>query len=347
MNTQKLLTRDEFRKACLKRDGYRCVVCGNDSKIPDVHHIIERRLFDDGGYYLNNGASLCNSCHIKAEETTLSVEDIRKAAQINEKVLPEHLYSDQEIDKWGNPILSNGTRTRGELFDDPSVQKILDRGNVLSLFTKYVKYPRTWHLPWSPGITKSDRVLKDCSQFEGKEVIITVKMDGENTTLYNDYIHARSINDKKHWSKSWIKNFHSRIAPDMSDDMRFCVENVYAKHSIHYQNLESYCYGFSMWNGLWCVSWDTTLEWFALLDIPVVPQLYRGIWNEELVRNLYQPSHNGDECEGYVVRLVDTFHYRNFSKSAAKFVRANHVTENEHWFHGKAGEINKLKELNV
>jgi hypothetical protein len=46
-----------------------------------------------------------------------------------------------------------GSRLRGELFADGLVQKIRGEGGVLGLFTHYVRYPRTYHLPWSPGLT--------------------------------------------------------------------------------------------------------------------------------------------------------------------------------------------------
>ena len=58
----------------------------------------------------------------------------------------------------------------------------------------YYKYPRTPHLPFSPGGTKDDRRLRDINCFVGKEVVVTEKMDGENTSIYRDYYHARSIN---------------------------------------------------------------------------------------------------------------------------------------------------------
>jgi hypothetical protein len=43
-----------------------------------------------------------------------------------------------------------------------------------------VKYPRTHHLPWSPGRSSDDVVMTSCEQFEGKRVIVSVKMDGES-----------------------------------------------------------------------------------------------------------------------------------------------------------------------
>ena len=66
------------------------MICGAPGQ--DAHHIIERRLFDDGGYYLDNGATLCAACHVKAEMTVLTCDAIRSAAGITQIVLPPHLY---------------------------------------------------------------------------------------------------------------------------------------------------------------------------------------------------------------------------------------------------------------
>ena len=46
-----------------------------------------------------------------------------------------------------------------------------------------IKYPKTLHLPWSQGVNSDDRVMKDLSGFEGHPVVITEKMEGENTTM--------------------------------------------------------------------------------------------------------------------------------------------------------------------
>lgn len=61
----------------------------------DAHHLMERRLFEDGGYRLDNGATVCERCHRAAESTEYSVEYLRECAGIARKVLPEHLYDDQ------------------------------------------------------------------------------------------------------------------------------------------------------------------------------------------------------------------------------------------------------------
>jgi hypothetical protein len=204
------------------------------------------------------------------------------------------------------------------------------------------KYPRTYHFPWSSG-TSDDKILDSVEQFEGKQVVVTVKEDGENCTMYKDYIHARSMEYNSHPSRSYVKSLHSKIADNIPEGWRICGENIYAKHSIEYNNLESYFQVFSIWNEKnICLSWNDTVEYVQLLDLVTVPILYIGLWDIELIKKLYQPTFNGDPMEGYVVRLIDSFHYSDFKNCVGKFVRPDHVTSDNHW---KYNEVipNKLK----
>jgi hypothetical protein len=330
-----LLTRDLFREAVFERDNHKCVSCGKHAV--DAHHIIERRLFSDGGYYLDNGASLCENCHILAEQTIIHTETLRDFCKIKKVVLPEHLYKDHIYDKWGNAILPDGTRMRGELFYDESVQKVLKP--VLSEFREFVKYPRTYHLPWSQSATDDDRTLSNVDCFKGKEVVVTVKMDGENTTMYSNHIHARSVDSRHHVSRDWVKNFHSKIQHDIPVGWRICGENLWAKHSIKYCQLTSYFQVFSIWNEKnECLSWADTVEWSKLLNLTMVRTVYKGIFDEKLIRNIQLPF---DTDEGYVIRLADSFRYRDFKTSCGKFVRKNHVRTHGHWTNTHV-EINEL-----
>lgn len=303
----------------------------------DVHHIVERKLFSDGGYYLENAASVCSECHLLAEATTLSCDHLRNACNIVDVVLPSYLYRDQEYDKWGNPILPNGQRLRGELFHDISVQRIL--APVLHLFTTRVKYPRTYHLPWSPGATKDDRIMEDLSGFEGEEVVVTVKMDGEQTTLYADGFHARSLDTPSHPSRDWLWAVQRRIGHEIPDGWRICGENLYAKHSIRYHHLPDLFLVFSIWNEKnVCLSWRETKEWCELLGLTMVPQLVLGRWKDEykekLVPYLYDAHlYSGDEMEGYVMRVSRAFSFSEFRHVVGKYVRANHVQTSNHWIH--------------
>lgn len=335
-----LLSRDQFREGVFSRDRHKCVFCYQPAV--DAHHIIDRRLWADGGYYLNNGASVCTDHHIKCETTEISIEQVREACGIQCVFVPSHMYDDQPYDKWGNPILPNGQRVRGELFFEESVQKILAKGGVLDLFTHWVKYPRTYHLPYSENVNADDRVIESLAGFIGKRVIVTEKKDGENTTMYRDYFHARSIDSKSHPSRSWAKQFWSSICYDIPEQWRVCCENLYAQHSIAYDNLPSFVMGFSIWNERnVCLDWDTTQEWFELLGVHSVPVWYDGIFNEQLIRDLWKHK-NRKDCEGYVVRVADEIAYSDFRNKVAKFVRKDHVQTDKHWMHGQPIIPNKL-----
>jgi hypothetical protein len=209
-------------------------------------------------------------------------------------------------------------------------------------YEESVKYPRTYHLPWSLGKTEDDRTMKSASVFEGRRVIVTRKMDGENFSGYQTHCHARSIDGRNHYTRDWAKNYWMQRASELPTGWRICAENLYAVHSIKYENLESYLLGFSIWNkDNECLSWDETVEWFALLDMKTVPVLYDGIWDEAKIKSLHSESDSANH-EGYVVRLADVFSYKNFKESVAKFVRANHVATSEHWMQGNNHETNVL-----
>jgi RNA ligase len=333
-----LLTRNAFREGVFSRDRNLCVNCGNPGK--DAHHLLERRLFRDGGYYLNNGVTLCAACHLEAEKTLLSVERLREAAGITVAVLPSHFYPEQAYDKWGNPIVGNdflrGQRLRGELFHEEPVQKIL--APLLHMFTNRVKYPRTYHLPSSPGATDDDKILDPSviAGWAGEDVVVLEKMDGENTNMYSDYLHARSLDYSPHPSRSWVRALHGQIRHDIPDDWRICGENLAAAHSIHYTDLPSYFLVFSIWDeGNMCLSWADTQEWTTLLGLQTVPVLYRGKFAD-----FKAPDLGGRE--GYVVRPQRAFHFQEFSSVVGKWVRPNHVQTDQHWMQ-KTVEFNGLR----
>lgn len=195
------------------------------------------------------------------------------------------------------------------------------------------KYSRTPHLPWSPGGTSDDIHCRTAKQFEGKTVVVTEKMDGENTSLYRDHIHARSTDSRHHRSRDWVKALHGRIAHQIPEHWRICGENVFAQHAIQYNTLPSYFLAFSVWTedniGL---SWSETIEWLKLLELTPPKVIYQGIWDENTVKAIPVDTNTS---EGYVVRCTDSFHYSTFSENVAKWVRVNHVQTNKHWIHAE------------
>jgi hypothetical protein len=334
-----LLSREWFRDLVFERDGYKCVICGEPARLDfatewvtnlDPHHLIERRLWtakqEFGGYFLDNGATLCETHHRLAEQTVLSVEEIREAAGIKRIKLPEHLYNDNDYTytKWGDIIMPTGMRVRGELFHDESVQKILASApGILDLYSKYVKYPRTYHCPWSEKMGKDDKRLPNMDTFVGKRVIVTEKMDGEATTLYNNYKHARSIDSGPHVTRQAVSALWGRISHEIPDEWRICGENLWEKHTIGYSDLVSYFMVYSIWDERnYALSWDETVAYAQMLGLVTVPVLYDGIYDEAAIKAL-KPLVAGRE--GYVIRLADEFPYHQFRNSVTKFVQGEFV----------------------
>lgn len=129
---EKLLTRENFSKLVFKRDNHTCVFCQKPAV--DAHHILDRKLWKDGGYYLSNGASVCEEHHWECEKTTISVNEVRLAAEIKQWTIPENLSKEKTYDKWGNIELDNGFKIPGPLFNDDGVQKIFKKQGMLYLF---------------------------------------------------------------------------------------------------------------------------------------------------------------------------------------------------------------------
>ena len=191
------------------------------------------------------------------------------------------------------------------------------------------KYPSTPHLPWSPGLQKGDRRIAHLHDLVGREIVVTEKLDGENTTLYRDDLHARSLDTLPHPSRTWVKALRGSFGHEIPEGWRLCGENVYAEHSLHYDDLEGYFYLFSVWDERnVSLSWDEVRTWAEYLGLPTPRELYRGVWNEAVLRTMDVDT---DRMEAYVVRDVGEILYAEFSTRVAKWVRPDHVQTDAHW----------------
>ncbi|MER6448995.1 RNA ligase family protein [Streptomyces venezuelae] len=189
-------------------------------------------------------------------------------------------------------------------------------------------YPRTPHLPWSPGAAADDVRAVGLAGLAGREVVVTEKLDGENTTLYADGLHARSLDSAHHPSRAWVKGLQGRIGAGIPAGWRVCGENLYARHSIPYEDLDSWFYGFSVWDGEHCLDWDRTVRFLRDLGVPVPRVLWRGTFDERALRRLKLDT---ARQEGYVVRTAAGFLRADFGRCVAKWVRGGHVQTSTHW----------------
>lgn len=192
------------------------------------------------------------------------------------------------------------------------------------------KYGRTFHLPISPGATSDDKRMGSLDGLLVDDLVITEKMDGENTTIHAGGSHARSPDSRYHPSRDWLKAFAAGVSPQLSEDERIVGENLYARHSVGYQALPSYFLGFAWIVGDTVQSWDATLARFSELGIQPVPTLYRGAYRDGLLEEMAEAL-DLERQEGFVARVAEAFPEDEMPYRMGKYVRAGHVQSDVHW----------------
>jgi hypothetical protein len=204
------------------------------------------------------------------------------------------------------------------------------------------KYPRSFHLPWSPGGTSDDKRLSDVSALIGAPIVITEKCDGSNLTYTRKSVFSRSHSGPpSHPSFDLAKATHATISHLISQGLSIFCEYCYAVHSIAYMALPSYSLVFGVRDdasGVWW-DWDMVSAQASDLGLPTVPLIFRGeVQSEAELKSLTdhlarEPSVLGGAREGVVVRVAGPFKDAEFSRSLGKWVRKGHVQTDEHWMH--------------
>lgn len=200
------------------------------------------------------------------------------------------------------------------------------------------KYPRTLHAPWSPCVHDDDKTHSSMHAFVGKRVVVTEKIDGGNTTLYNGDVYARSVTMPA--SDGWfamVKKHHAWKTYGV--EKRFIGEDIYGVHSIEYDAVaqEDTFQLFAVVQDRMFLDWDTVCRLANEYSMCLAPVVFDGVIEtvEELKQImldvLKKPSALGGECEGSVVRVAEAFHEDAFSECVAKIVRPDHVQTDQHW----------------
>lgn len=290
-----LLSRDDFRNGTFERDNFQCVVCG--APAVDAHHIIERRLFkaafEKGGYFLDNGASLCEKHHIEAEKTGISCQTIRELCGIDRIILPHHFRPGRDYDKWGNGITPEG-RLKGELYYEMSVRATLKDIHVLP----YSVHSRAYRLPWSKTVA-DDPVLEDDSCFETEEVVVWALPEGAPFVGYPD---GCLDENPERLEFGW----QQKLAV-LDADMRICG---YAGGPQPYLS--------ALWVENDCADWAETRNLAAFLDWPMPAVLYEGIYDKNAVLRAVQTS--AVPVAGYTLRVKKAFRMFDIGKSEAQAI---------------------------
>ncbi|MFJ1926741.1 MULTISPECIES: RNA ligase family protein [unclassified Streptomyces] len=135
-----------------------------------------------------------------------------------------------------------------------------------------------------------------------------------------------------------VKALQGRVGPRVPAGWRICGENVFARHSIPYDDLAGHFYGFSVWDGDTCLGWDRTVAFLHGLGIPTPPVLWRGVFDARAERTLRALRLDTGRQEGYVVRPAASFGAAEFGRRVAKWVRPGHVVTDTHWMHAAVVE---------
>lgn len=337
------MTRLKFRQNCVERDSEQCLVPECEAPVtedPDgpgeVHHIIKRKEWRTGGYRKDNGASVCNDHHRLAERDIIPPQAFWRWAGIEDPPLPDGL-DDTNVDKWGTPL------------EAPPWKE----------YRENIKYPSTRHLPWSHGRDKNDTAHETMDWAMEIPLVATLKMDGGNAMLVSDTenpVRARNGQhaDKNHFDMCkqmyWENNLYEKIP----DHLQIFGEWLYAKHSIHYgcdcdeecedigPALDDYFQVFGVYDtryDLW-LGWNETEQIAEQLGLTLVPPASANyecgqfdnsteFWDffYGLSKSAVRKGH-----EGIVIRSAHPFHYGQIDERLGKYVRYNHVKEDEvHW----------------
>lgn len=183
--------------------------------------------------------------------------------------------------------------------------------------------------------------------FRGMDVVVTEKMDGENTTIYADHLHARSIDSDWDESKRWLDRMRQLIAHDLPPGWRICGENLFYKHTILYCDLDTPFYVYSIWkNDNECLSWADTLDRCRRLGLRSIPVLYEGRYDQARILKAFQDytARAPQPVEGFVVRRAAGFAFGEFRESVAKYVHDSfRITTTQHWKYA-VKEMNQFKD---
>ncbi len=204
------------------------------------------------------------------------------------------------------------------------------------------KYPSTPHWSMSEKVHRDDSYHTDPGHFINQRRIITEKIDGGNTCLFNGEVFARSVTSPSHDGWMAMVRRHHAWKTNSSEfrDVEFYGEDIYGIHSIEYDEIAQYeTYRlFAVRYHDEFLSWDDVVGFAAALDVYTVPVLSDNVVFETeesltkfLKESTAQNSVLGPVREGCVIRIPEAFNASDFSHEVCKYVRANHVQTTTHW----------------
>ena len=183
---------------------------------------------------------------------------------------------------------------------------------------------------------RGDRSTRTPEDLTGTEIVVTEKLDGACTALRESRALTRSGDRTAPWLAMARRHHAWKVT---EPGMTLYGEDLYGVHSIEYGPVreEMTFRAFALvWDGVFA-SWDELEELARELDIPTVPEVFRGTagslgeLGDIISRAHLEPSLLGGEREGVVVRRTHAFAAGEFHRNVMKSVRAGHVQTDRHW----------------
>lgn len=198
-----------------------------------------------------------------------------------------------------------------------------------------IQHPSIPHLDTSPS---QGRLMVHASDFLGVHITVTEKMDGEIATIYPDgSYHPRSLTYSRHWSRDIVKQRIPGIATHMKHNEMFVFENMYAVHTIEYNDLKDYLYLLFIVRDGDVISARETKKIAETCGLATPTVLWSGV-----LRSRWQLQKLSGFREGYVVRWSKRFPYKQLRLFAAKYVVEGFVQSGEEHWTNKVAKRNKI-----
>ncbi|GAB6137831.1 RNA-guided endonuclease IscB [Halanaerobaculum tunisiense] len=195
---------ENLRKATLKRDNYKCQLCGATDTILEAHHIIPQR--DNGADSIYNLITLCRSCHkekvnnneYKYKDHFLTIIDSK---ELNFKA-PMHVMQGktwlrERLSRIANLEITTGGDTANKRIDY-DIEKTHSNDGICITGLLSVDNLNIKEYFIKPLRKKSKAKIKELNSFKHRDLIRYTKRNGET---YTGYITSLRIKNNKYNSK--------------------------------------------------------------------------------------------------------------------------------------------------
>lgn len=301
--------RSEFRRTVFERDNHTCIVPWCDKDAVDAHHIIERDLWNDGGYITENGASVCENHHRLAEKNVIPPQSFWLWISLQQSPDADHYL---DLQNWNSTEITNPIPEDITTYD---INKWGVEFDAPKDIRENIKYQSTRHclpLYWNEKdsfaknrMENEDTGIHSVDTFVDIPLVVTEKIDGSNCMLLSGTdtpVRARNGSSPTESMRPLYREgglyWTHVVNQKLPERLQVFCEWAYAKHSIHYgcdcedpcedigPNLgdltgvhddSSYVQIFGVFDtvtNLW-LSWPEVETVAEVLGFPTVPVLYK------------------------------------------------------------------------